>query len=94
MAIQRISKLDESNQYSENEKISPILIAMGEEFGYVAAHHIFSHISRTLMIPIRDILFSDYDTFTKQLNLVYTEEVAERDILNRLTRFRLKERLS
>ena len=93
MAIQRFSNRIESNENYKNE-ISPFLIAMGEEFGYVAAHHIFSHISRTLMIPIRDILFSDYEGFTRILNQVYTEEIAERDILSRLTRFRLKERLS
>ncbi|MFB5645111.1 MAG: hypothetical protein ACE5R3_00770 [Nitrosopumilaceae archaeon] len=93
MAVQRILKPAESNGHFQNKEISPILIAMGEEFGYVAAHHIFSYLSRTTMKSITEILFSDYDTFSRILKQVYTEEVAEKEILSRLSRFRLKERI-
>ncbi len=83
MAIQRISKPDESNGHSQNPRDSFILKVMEEEFGYTAAHSILLHVSRTTMKSMENIL-SDYDTFSKILKEVYTEGVAEKEILNRL----------
>jgi len=83
MAIQRISKPDESNGHSQNPRDSFILKVMEEEFGYTAAHSILLHVSRTTMKSMEKIL-SDYDTFSKILKEVYTEGVAEKEILNRL----------
>ena len=93
MAIQRISKPNESNEHSQNPKFSPILKAMEEEFGYIATHAILSHVSHTTMKSMAEIL-SDYDTFSKFLKQVYTEEVAETEILNRLSSFGLREKIS
>ncbi len=90
MAIQRISKPYESNGHSQNPKFSPILKAMGEEFGYRAAHAILSHISRTTMKSMDEILSSDYDTFSRIFKEVYTEGVAEKEILNRLSSYGLR----
>jgi len=83
MAIQRISKPDESNGHSQNPRDSFILKVMEEEFGYTAAHSILLHVSRTTMKSMEKIL-SDYDTFSKILKEVYTEKVAEKEILDRL----------
>ncbi len=89
MAIQRVSNHNELNEHSQNPKDSFIFKAMEEEFGYVATHAILSHISQTTMKSIAEIL-SDYDTFSKFLKQVYTEEVAEKEILNRLSSFGLE----
>ncbi len=90
MAIQRISKPNESNGHSQNSKFSPILKAMGEEFGYMAAHAILSHVSRTTMKSMAEILSSDYDTFSRIFKEVYTEGVAEKEILDRLSSYGLR----
>ena len=90
MAIQRISKPNESNGHSQNPKFSPILKAMGEEFGYMAAHAILSHISRNTMKSMAEILSSDYETFSRILNEVYTAGVAEKEILGRLSSYGLR----
>jgi hypothetical protein len=90
MAVQRISKLNESNGHSQNPKFSPILKAMGEEFGYMAAHAILTHVSRTTMKPMTEILSSDYDTFSRIFKEVYTEGVAEKEILGRLSSYGLR----
>ena len=92
MAIQRISKPNESNGHSQNPKFSPILKAMGEEFGYMAAHTILSYISHTTMKPMTEIL-SDYDTFSRILKEAYTEGVAEKEILGRLSSYGLREKI-
>ena len=90
MAVQRISKLNESNGHSQNPKFSPILKAMGEEFGYMAAHAILTHVSHTTMKPMTEILSSDYATFSRIFKEVYTEGVAEKEILGRLSSYGLK----
>ena len=90
MVVQRISKLNESNGHSQNPKFSPILKAMGEEFGYMAAHAILTHVSRTTMKPMTEILSSDYDTFSRIFKGVYTEGVAEKEILGRLSSYGLR----
>jgi len=92
MTIQRISKPKESNEHSQNPKFSPILKAMGEEFGYMAAHAILSHVSHASMKSMAEIL-SDYDTFSRILKQVYTEEVAEKEILDRLSSYELREKI-
>ena len=92
MASQRISKLNESNRPSENPKVNPILKAMGEEFGYTATHAILSHISRNSMKSMAEIL-SDYETFSRILKEVYTAGVAEKEILGRLSSYRLREKI-
>jgi len=83
MAFQRISKPIESNGHSQNPRDSFILKDMEEEFGYTAAHCILSHVSRTTMKSKSEIL-SDYDTFSRILKEVYTDRVAEKEILDRL----------
>ncbi len=83
MSIQRISYHNEFNEYSQNPKDGFILKVMEEEFGYVAAHAILWHVSQTTMKSIAEIL-SDYDTFSRILKEVYTEAVAETEILDRL----------
>ncbi len=93
MAIQRISKPNESNGHSQNPKFSPILRAMGEEFGYMAAHAILTHVSRTSMKSMTEILSSDYDTFSRILKQVYTDGVAETEILERLSSYGLREKI-
>ncbi len=90
MAVQRISKLNESNGHFQNPKFSPILKAMGEEFGYMAAHAILTHVSRTTMKSMAEILSSDYDTFSRIFKEVYTEGVAEKEILGRLSSYGLR----
>ncbi len=92
MAIQRISKPNESKEVSQNPKDSFILKVMEEEFGYTAAHSILSHVARTTMKPMEEIL-SDYDTFSRIVKQVYTEKVAEKEILERLTSFGLREKI-
>ena len=89
MAFQRISKPDESNGHSQNPRDSFILKDMEEEFGYTAAHCILSHVSRTTMKSKSEIL-SDYDTFSRILKEVYTDRVAEKEILDRLSSFGLR----
>ena len=91
MSIQRISKPNESNGHSQNLKSNLILKAMGEEFGYMAAYRILSYISSTTMKSMTEIL-SDYDTFSRILKEVYTEEVAETEILDRLSSFGLEKK--
>ncbi|GFN40894.1 MAG: hypothetical protein QQN43_05075 [Nitrosopumilus sp.] len=92
MAIQRTSNHNESNEHSQNPRESFILKVMEEEFGYTAAHSILSHVSRTTMKSKSEIL-SDYDTFSKFLKQVYTEEVAEKEILDRLSSFGLSQKI-
>ncbi len=89
MAIQRVSNHNELNEHSQNPKGSFILKAMEEEFGYIAAHAILSHVSHTTMKSMEEIL-SDYDTFSRILKEVYTEAVAETEILDRISSFGLR----
>ncbi len=91
MSIQSVSNHNESNEYSQNPKDSFILKAMGEEFGYAAAHAILWHVSYTTMKSMAEIL-SDYDTFSRILKDVYTEAVAETEILDRLLSYGLIEK--
>ena len=90
MAVQRISKISESSRHSQDPKFSPILKAMVEEFGYMAAHAILTHVSHTTMKPMTEILSSDYATFSRIFKEVYTEGVAEKEILGRLSSYGLK----
>ncbi|MEE9563916.1 MAG: hypothetical protein V3V69_03220 [Nitrosopumilaceae archaeon] len=92
MAIQRITKNGQSNDNSENSEKSFILKVMEEEFGYTAAHSIISHVARTTMKSKSEIL-SNYDTFSNILKQVYTEEVAEKEILDRLSSFGLSKKI-
>jgi len=92
MAIQWITKNTQSNDNSKNSEKSFILKVMEEEFGYTAAHAILSHVSQTIMKSKSEIL-SDYDTFSKFLKEVYTEEVAEKEILDRLSTFGLSQKI-
>jgi len=92
MAIQRITINSQSNDNSKNSEKSFILKVMEEEFGYTAAHAILSHVSQTTMKSKLEIL-SDYDTFSKFLKQVYTEEVAEKEILDRLASFGLSQKI-
>ncbi len=92
MAIQRITNNSQSNLDSINSEKSFILKVMEEEFGYTAAHSILSHVSRTTMKSKSEIL-SDYDTFSKFLKQVYTEEVAEKEIIDRLSTFGLSQKI-
>ena len=66
---------------------------MEQEFGNTATHSILSHVSRTTMKPKSEIL-SNFETFSKILKQVYTEEVAEREILDRLQNFGLNQKSS
>jgi len=90
MAIQRVSNHKELNEHSQNPKFSPILKAMGEEFGYMATHAILTHVSRTTMKSMTEILSSDFDTFSRIFKEVYTEGVAEKEILGRLSSYGLR----
>jgi hypothetical protein len=92
MAIQRITKNSESNDNSKNSEKSFILNVMEEEYGYTAANSILSFVSRTTMKSKSEIL-SDYDTFSKFLKEVYTEAVAETEILDRLSSFGLSQKI-
>ncbi len=90
MAIQRVSNHKESNKHSQNPE--DILNAMEEEFGCMGAQAILSHVSRTTMKPMAEIL-SDYDTFSRILKKVYTEGVAETEILDKLSSLGLIEKI-
>ena len=92
MAIQRITKNSQSNDNSKDSEKSFILKVMEEEFGYTAAHSIISHVARTTMRSRSEIL-SNYDTFSNILKQVYTEEVAEKEILDRLSSFGLSKKI-
>jgi len=92
MAIQRISKPNESNGQFQYPSNNFILKAMREEFGHYAAHSVLLHVSRTTMKPMAEIL-SNYDTFSRILKQVYTEEVAEKEILDRLSSFGLSQKI-
>ncbi|HET6517076.1 MAG TPA: hypothetical protein VFG25_02525 [Nitrosopumilaceae archaeon] len=92
MAIQRISKISESSRQS-NPQFNPILKAMGEEFGYVAAHAILSHVSHSTLKSMAEILTSDYEKFSTILKQVYTEEIAQKEILDRLDGYKLREQM-
>ena len=92
MAIQSISKDNLTNENSKNSKDNFILKVMEEEFGYTAAHSIISHVARTSMKSKAEI-FSDYDTFSRIVKEVYTEEVAEKEILDRLANFGLNKKI-
>ncbi len=86
MSIQRVYNYNESNEHSQNTKDSFILEAMEDEFGYIATHAILSYVSHTTMKSRAEIL-SDQDTFSRILKEVYTEAVAETEILDRLPSF-------
>ena len=92
MAIQRISNDSVSNENSQNPKDNFILKVMEEEFGYTAAHSIISHVARVTM-KSKEEIFADYDTFASILKQVYTEEVAEKEILDRLSSFGLRQKI-
>ena len=92
MLIQGVSNHNELSEHSQNLKDSFIFKAMEEEFGYVATHAILSHVSNTTMKSMAEIL-SDYDTFSRILKEVYTEAVAETEILDRLSSFGLREKI-
>jgi len=92
MAIQRITENSQFNDNSKNSENSSILKAMREEFGHFAAHSVLLHVSRTTMKSMAEIL-SDYDTFSNILKQVYTEEVAEKEILDRLSSFGLSQKI-
>lgn len=92
MAIQRITNNSQSNDNSKNLEKSFILKVMEEEFGYTAAHSIISHVARTTMKSKAEI-FADYDTFASILKQVYTEKVAEKEILERLSSFGLSQKV-
>ncbi len=92
MVIQRVSKPNESNGYYQYTGNNLILKAMRKEFGHFATHSILSYVSRVTMKSKSEIL-SDYDTFSKLLKQVYTEEVAEKEILDRLSSFGLREKI-
>jgi len=53
---------------------------------------ILSHVSKTAMKSMAEIL-SDYDTFSRILKEVYTEAIAETEILDRLSSFGLREKI-
>jgi len=92
MSIQRVYHHNELNPYVQNPRDSLIFKAMEEEFGYVASHAILSHVSQTTMKSVAEIL-SDYDTFSRILKEVYTEAVAETEILDRLSSFGLSQKI-
>ena len=92
MAIQSISKPNEFNGHYQYPSNNFILKAMREEFGHFAAHSVLLHVSRTTMKPMTEIL-SNYDTFSRILKQVYTEEVAEKEILDRLSSFGLSQKI-
>ena len=89
MSIQIVSNHNELNERFQNTSDSFILKAMEQEFGYVAAQAILSHVSQTSMKSMAEIL-SDYDTFSRILKEVYSEGVAETEILDRLSSFGLE----
>ncbi len=92
MSIQIVSNHNELNEHSQNLKDNFILKVMREEFGYVAAHAILWHGSYTTMKSMAEIL-SDYDTFSRILKEVYTEVVAETEILDRISSFGLRKKI-
>lgn len=92
MAVQSIANENQGKENSQVVKDSFILKVMIEEFGFTATHSILSHVSRTTMKPKSEIL-SNYDTFSRILKQVYTDEVAEREILDRLSSFGLREKI-
>lgn len=92
MAVQSIANANQARENFQSVKDSFILKVMIEEFGFTAAQSILSHVSRTTTKPKSEIL-SNYDTFARILKEVYTEEVAEREILDRLSSFGLREKI-
>jgi len=92
MVIQRITNNSQSNDNSKNSEKSFILKVMEEEFGYTAAHAILWHVSYTTMKSMAEIL-SNYDTFSRILKQVYTEGVAKKEILERLSSFGLSQKI-
>ena len=90
MSIQGVSNHNELNEHSQNPE--DILKAMEEVFGHVATHAILSHISQTTTKSMAEIL-SDYDTFSRILKEVYTEAIAETEILDRLSSFGLSKKI-
>jgi len=92
MAIQRISKDELFSKDSQNARNNFILRVMEEEFGYTAAHSIIEHVVRTSMKSKAEI-FANYDTFARILKEVYTEKVAEKEILDRLSSFGLSKKI-
>jgi hypothetical protein len=92
MAIQSITNESQAKENFQPVKDSFILKVMIEEFGYTATHSILSHVSRTTMKPKSEIL-SSYEAFSRILKQVYTDEVAEKEILDRLSDFGLREKI-
>ncbi len=92
MSIQSVYNYNTSNEHSQDPKDSFILKVMEEEFGYIPAHAILSHVSHTTMKSMAEIL-TDYDTFSRILKEVYTEAVAETEILDRLSSFGLSQKI-
>ncbi len=92
MAVQSTTNANEAREDFQILKESFILKVMVEEFGYTAAHSILSHVSHTTMKPKSEIL-SNYETFSRILKEVYTNEVAEKEILDRLSSFGLREKI-
>ncbi|HSB50806.1 MAG TPA: hypothetical protein VLC72_05715 [Nitrosopumilaceae archaeon] len=90
MAVQPIAS-NQTREDFQNYRESFILKVMIEEFGFTATQSILSHVSRTTTKSKSEIL-SNYDTFSRILKQVYTEEVAEREILDRLSSFGLREK--
>lgn len=91
MAVQSTTNENPAKENFQIIKDSFILKVMVAEFGYTAAHSILSYVSRTTMKSKSEIL-SNYETFSKILKQVYTEEVAEKEILDRLSSFGLREK--
>ena len=88
----RIVKPNHTSRQSQNLKDNFILKVMEKEFGYTAAHSIISHVSRTTMKSKTEIL-SDYDIFSNSMKQVYTKEVAEKEILYRLSTFGMRQKM-
>ena len=78
--------VNETTISSPDYKESHILKAMEAEFGYTAAHSILSHVSKTTLKSKAEIL-SNFETFSKIMKEVYTEEVAQKQLLDRLPNF-------
>jgi len=92
MSIQSVYNYNASNEHSQDPKDSFILKVMEEEFGYIPAHAILWHVSYTSMKSKAEIL-SDYGTFSEILKEVYTEVVAETEILDRLLSYGLSQKI-
>ncbi len=61
-----------SNEISQDFSDSLILKNMEQVFGYVSAHAIINHVSKTVMKSRSDIL-SNFETFSRIIKQVYGE---------------------